>query len=126
MRIKRRLLALAVLLALTGGALTLPAMALAQSAGDDQYVDPFQDQQGQGQGGNGQGGGDGGDEPAPTPEQPAEQAPAAPAPTESAQTPVTPTQDGSSTLPRTGLPLGALAVAGALLLGAGAALRRRA
>jgi hypothetical protein len=105
----RALAALLVLAALAAP----PGAAFAQSAGDDQYSDPFQ-----------------GDDPAaeqPQPEAPAEQ-PATPPATvaeggngsvEAAQA------TGAPALPRTGLPLLAAALAGAALLGTGAVLRRR-
>jgi LPXTG-motif cell wall-anchored protein len=107
----RTLVALAALLL----SLALPAAATAQGAGDEQYQDPFGDEQSQ-------------QEPAPTPE-PAEPAPAAPpaaAPAQSAPPPAaTPAQSGDQ-LPYTGADAGLLALAGAVLLSAGIALRRRA
>jgi hypothetical protein len=121
--------------------LAAPAVALGQSAGDEQYTDPFQ-------------GGDGGgqEQPAQQPEQPAQQPeqpaappeqPAAPAPTPTEPAPggngtaeaATPaeaaptsqaTQDGAPTLPRTGLPVLVLAAIGYALLLAGIAIRRKA
>jgi hypothetical protein len=105
--------------------LAAPAVAQAQSAGDDQYVDPFQ-------------GGDGGgqEEPAPQPEQPAAPAPAAPAqpaePAPGGDGTVEPApaaeaaQPTSPTLPRTGAPVILLAAAGYGLLLAGIAIRRKA
>ena len=109
--------------------LAAPAVALGQSAGDDQYVDPFQ-------------GGDGGgqEQPAEQPEQPAQQPeqPAAPAPSE----PVEPAAGGNGTaepapsaeaaqesapiLPRTGAPVLLFAAIGYALLLAGIAIRRTA
>ena len=97
-------------------ALCAPAAALAQGAGDEQYQDPFGDEQSQ-------------SEPTPT-------ATATPAPT---QAPVTPSQpapaptaapapsaapSGGRQLPYTGADAGLLALAGAALVGAGLALRR--
>lgn len=112
---------LAVMLAL---ALALPSAALAQSAGDEQYVDPFDESQGQPQ------------EEAPPPSQESgsqggDGTAAAPAetpvaPEASTTTAPTTTAGGSETLPVTGLPAAALALAGVLLLAAGATLRRRA
>ena len=105
----RAFVALLVLAALAA----MPGAALAQSAGDDQYSDPFQ-----------------GDDPAaeqPQPEAPAEQ-PAAPPATvaDEADSSVQAAQATSApALPRTGLPLLAVALAGAVLLGTGAVLRRR-
>jgi LPXTG-motif cell wall-anchored protein len=118
----RTLVALAALLP----SLALPAAAAAQGAGDEQYQDPFGDEQSQ-------------QEPAPTPE-PAPPAPppaAAPtpepaSPSQSQATPppaaATPGAGGSGSaqLPYTGADAGLLALAGAVLLSAGLALRRRA
>jgi LPXTG-motif cell wall-anchored protein len=127
---RRALAALSVLL--TVGC--IPAGAVAQSAGDQQYVDPF---------GGGEGGG--GQEQQPAPQEqpaapvepaPAEPAPAAPAPSEPA--PAVPSEGGNGeaagavspeasgpTLPRTGAPTLAVLAAGAALTGVGAVLRRR-
>ena len=98
--------------------LALPAGALAQSAGDDQYTDPF----------------GGGDEPAqqeePAAEQPAGSAPepSEPAPGGNGTAEAAPTaeaaQEGSPTLPRTGAPVILFAAAGYALLLAGIAIRR--
>jgi hypothetical protein len=101
----------------------VPAAALAQSAGDEQYVDPFQ-------GGEEQPSQAPQEEPqAPPPEvpaQPAEPAPAAPAPppVEEGSVTAAPTQTASPTLPRTGFPVALLLPAGYALLLAGVALRR--
>ena len=101
-----------VTLFLAGFMLILPSAALAQSAGDEQYADPFGQT----------------DQPSGSQETPA-QAPA-PAPAQGGDTgAATATQvvqqtDGS-TLPATGLPVGLLAGTGALLLMAGTTLRRR-
>jgi hypothetical protein len=108
--------------------LALPSSALGQSAGDEQYTDPF-----------------GGDdpaakqqEPAPAPDQPAEQpaTPVEPAPGGNGTTSAAPgaeaapavdaAQDGSATLPRTGLPVLIVATIGYALLLAGIAIRRKA
>ena len=124
------------LLIVAAAFLAAPAAALGQSAGDEQYTDPFQ-------------GGDGGsqEQPAQQPEQPVERAPtepAAPAPTEPAApapggngtaeaaptTEAAPaaeaTQEGSATLPRTGGPVVLVAAIGYALLLAGIAIRRKA
>jgi hypothetical protein len=107
-------------LLLTLSLLALPSAALAQSAGDEQYADPF-GQVDQPSGSQGEGD-----------QTPSEPAPApAPAPSDGSgevagatQTPVV-QQTDAPTLPATGLPAGLLAGAGALLLTAGTALRRR-
>jgi hypothetical protein len=105
--------------------LSSPTAALAQSAGDDQYEDPFA-----GQGDPSGGGGE--------PTQPAEPAPgtsAAPATSGSAGAEADAAagtsasgSDGRSELPRTGLeaPLVAMLGSGLLLAGAGLRLRVRA
>ena len=121
-RSHRSLLVLAALAA----ALALPSSASAQSAGDEQYTDPF-----------------GQEEPAaqpqePPPEQPVEQpsgtAEPAPggngtaeaAPTSEAAPAAEAAQESSPTLPRTGAPLLLLAAIGYALLLAGVAIRRKA
>jgi 2-oxoglutarate dehydrogenase E2 component (dihydrolipoamide succinyltransferase) len=107
--------------------LAAPASAFGQSAGDEQYEDPFagQDQQEQPAA------------PAPTPEPapaepaPAEPAPAAPAPAAPAQAPgaaPAPAVDPAAQpaeLPRTGLDAGLVLAIGAVLLAGGVALRLR-
>jgi len=106
---------IATLLAALVLALTLPAAALGQGAGDDQYTDPF---------GSGQN-----DEPAQEPDTPTSSddepsAAPAPAPTASAA----PSQEsaaGQDQLPYTGSDAGLLALGGALLMAAGLALRAR-
>ena len=105
----RRIVSLAaVLLALT------PAAALAQSAGDEQYQDPFQ---GQGQATP---------TATPAPAQPA-QAPAAPAATAAPAAPpaaaAAPAQ--AAQLPRTGWDAALPGVCGLILLSAGGVLRAR-
>jgi LPXTG-motif cell wall-anchored protein len=107
----RSLLCLAALLC----ALAAPSSALAQGAGDEQYQDPFGDEQSQA-------------EPTPTATPaPAQSAPsqAAPAPTAAPSTAQAPTQAApAQELPRTGADAGWLALAGAVLLAAGLGLRR--
>jgi hypothetical protein len=119
---------LAVVLAL---ALALPGAALAQSAGDEQYVDPFQESQGQQQEqatpppqeSGSQGGAQGGDG---TVQAPAETQVVPEAPPTAASTTGAPAVEGSETLPVTGLPAAVLALAGVFLVAAGGTLRRRA
>ena len=98
-------------------ALAAPSAALAQGAGDDQYQDPFGDEQSQ-------------EEPTPTATPapaPAQPAPAQPAPAQPAPAPAqAPPTAQSQQLPRTGVDAGWIAFAGAALLAAGIALRRRA
>jgi hypothetical protein len=102
--------------------LAAPAAVQAQSAGDDQYVDPFQ--------------GGGGEEPAPQPEAPApapapapggngtvETAPGGNGTAEPAPS-AEPAQADAPTLPRTGAPVVLFAAAGYALLLAGIAIRR--
>jgi LPXTG-motif cell wall-anchored protein len=126
---RRALAALSVLLTMA----CIPAGAVAQSAGDQQYVDPF----GGGEGGGGQEQPAQQEQPA-APEEPApaEPAPAEPAPVDPA--PSVPSEGGNGeaagavapeasgpTLPRTGAPTLALLAAGAALTGVGVVLRRR-
>jgi LPXTG-motif cell wall-anchored protein len=103
-------------------ALGVSAPALAQSAGDEQYQDPF-------------GGGDSGGETTPPPSAPS--TPSAPAPAPAAPAPAsgptattaqsTPSASSRSELPYTGSPVGAglLAGVGGLLLAGGLTLRVR-
>jgi LPXTG-motif cell wall-anchored protein len=103
-------------------ALAAPSAAFAQGAGDEQYQDPFGDEQSQ-------------EQPEPTATAtpaPAQSAPSAPAPaaTPSAAQPAPPQAASAQApapageLPRTGADAGWLALAGAALLAAGLALRR--
>ena len=95
-------------------ALAAPSAALAQGAGDEQYQDPFGDEQSQ-------------PEPTATPAPaPAQPAPAQPAPAQPAPAPAPAPAQASQTeqLPRTGADAGWLALAGAVLLTAGLGLRR--
>jgi hypothetical protein len=94
-------------------ALSAPAAAIAQSAGDEQYRDPFAGQD--------QGSREAAPAPAPTP------APApAPAPTTAAPTTVEPTATVAGTLPRTGAETAWVAATALLLVAAGGGLRRAA
>jgi hypothetical protein len=105
---------------LSGALLALPAGALAQSAGDEQYADPFGPTEQPDQSGN-QNSGDNADQqtqPAPQTEAPVQS-------TVQAE-PAAPAEDSGSSLPRTGLPALILAGAGAALFASGGALRRRA
>ena len=114
----RSFLALAVLAAVLG----LPAAALAQGAGDDQYQDPFGSGQEQQQEPTPQA------TPAPTqaPAEPSQSAPPAATPAPAAPAaPAAPSAQSSAQLPYTGADAGLLALAGGLLLGAGVALRLR-
>jgi hypothetical protein len=98
-------------LLLTLLALALPSAALAQSAGDEQYADPFGqvDEPNESDGQQAQ---------APEPE-PAPAEPVAPA-----EEPAASQEAAQPTLPATGLPALLLAGSGALLLTGGTALRR--
>jgi LPXTG-motif cell wall-anchored protein len=102
---------------LAAAVLALPGAAWAQSAGDDQYEDPFAPQPGQTDDGGAQE-----EEPAAQPDPaPAAPEPAAPQPeATAAQSP-----DGGETLPRTGADEGLVALAGAMMLAGGIALRVR-
>ena len=101
-------------------AFAAPAAALAQGAGDEQYQDPFGEEQSE----------QPDPAPAPTTTPAPAQAPSAPAPTatpSAAQAaPAAPAPAPSGQLPRTGAEAAWLALAGAVLLATGLALRRRA
>ena len=124
----RVLALLAALLVLAGA----PAVAAAQSAGDDQYVDPFA---GQDAGGSG---GQSGSSPsssapsssAPSSSAPSSSAPSSSAPSSSATAPAASpapatTAPVSTQLPYTGTATALRALLGAVLLLAGVALRLR-
>ena len=96
--------------------LALPPAALAQSAGDEQYADPFGEVE-EPSGSQG--------EPEPAPEPEPEPAPAQSEDSLGVSEPEIVEQTNAPTLPATGLPAGLVAGAGALLLAGGTTLRRR-
>jgi LPXTG-motif cell wall-anchored protein len=95
-------------------ALGVPAPAFAQSAGDDQYRDPFAGEE--------EAPDSGGENTAPAPAPAPSPAPAAP----TGSTPVEPVATTAGELPRTGAEEAWIAAAGLLLLAAGTGLRRTA
>jgi hypothetical protein len=104
-------------------ALAVPGAAFGQSAGDEQYSDPFagEDQQQQNQ--------PQAEQPAPQPEAPAQpvEQPAAPAPADSsAEEATAPAESSDPSLPVTGLPALTLLALGAGMLASGLLVRRRA
>ncbi len=101
-------------------ALAAPAPAVAQSAGDEQYADPFGPAEGGG-GGDQESGSGGSGSGSQTPPAAQSEGDAQASGPESAQAPV----PSASQLPRTGAPTWELALAGALMLGTGAVLRIR-
>jgi hypothetical protein len=122
MRTTTRLLAPVLILVLAIAVVAVPTTAFAQSAGDEQYVDPFQDPNEPGRdGGNSQGGGGGGGGNNGSADDQVAQAPADTGDT--AGSTAAETGDQGS-LPSTGLAVGGVALAGALLLGGGMTLRR--
>jgi hypothetical protein len=96
-------------------ALAAPAAVLADSAGDNQYQDPFANTAPQNTTPQ--------TAPAPAPTSPAQPAPAQP--TSSSGGPATDPAATSGQLPRTGLDLRLVGGAGIVLLGGGLLLRRR-
>lgn len=117
-----RFRALALLLA--SFLLVLPAAALAQSAGDDQYSDPFAEGSPPSGGGDSSapgGGGSGNHELAQTPNSGSGGNGDGTAPSSTSQS--SPRSPGDGSLPRTGLSAWMLAVMGGLMLLAGAMLR---
>jgi LPXTG-motif cell wall-anchored protein len=104
---------------LAAAMLALPGSAAAQSAGDEQYEDPFAPEQSQEQP-------QATPEPAPAPEAapPSAPAPAAPAPEPAAEAAAA-QPAAAEQLPYTGADAGVLALGGALLLAGGIALRVR-
>ena len=103
-------------------AVALPATAMGQSAGEDQYTDPLAGEGGSNSGGSGGGGGGGGNAPA----QPAQQTPAADAtPAATPEPEAEPAQaENADELPRTGLEVWPIVAAGGAMLLAGFAMRR--
>jgi LPXTG-motif cell wall-anchored protein len=100
-----------------------PTAALAQSAGDDQYTDPFGDEQSQSSGGSGSESGGSGTAPSAGSGSAAQAAPSTGAPAAAAASGTAAAESGQ--LPRTGLDAGVVAAIGAGLLGVGLVLRRR-
>jgi LPXTG-motif cell wall-anchored protein len=120
MRTTNRVLFLLLVLALAVPAAAAPVTALAQSAGDNQYVDPFQGSGDSGGGNNGNSGNQGGSD------TPAQQQ-TTQVPTDTGTTAGATATDSAQgeTLPRTGRSEGWLVVIGVLLvLGGGFTLRR--
>ena len=122
MPMTNRVLSLLLMLALAIPAVAAPATALAQSAGDDQYVDPFQEDD-PGGGNQGNSGSQGGGNDMPTDDQAVAQAPTDTGDTAGVNAGQEAADEGA-TLPSTGLALGGLALIGVILLGGGFALRR--
>ena len=107
-------------------AVALPAAAIAQSAGEDQYTDPLQgggsnSSGGGGSSGGGSGGGGGGGGGS-APAQSAGTQSDDPTPAQAAPAQADGTDGGG--LPRTGFPVAVLVGAGLILLSGGLALRR--
>jgi hypothetical protein len=102
-------------------ALAAPAVVLAQSAGDEQYVDPFQGQDG---GGGGGGGGNDSQNDSQTGSDNGTTTTAQTDPGDTAGTIAEGTESTGATLPRTGLTLLPVVLTGLLLIGAGFTLRR--
>jgi LPXTG-motif cell wall-anchored protein len=127
MRITNRLVCLLLALMLVVPAAAMPAIALGQSAGDDQYVDPFQDDQtgkdkGSGSGGSGNSDNTNNSDNSASQGSTGQSNTGDTAGTTAAQNSA---DDNNSKLPHTGLPEGWLVAIGVLLLlGGGFVLRR--
>ena len=128
--------ALIVALALCLACFALPATALAQSAGDEQYEDPLGPPSGGGGGGGSTGGGNtggggnsGGSQGATPGASGAQSGGNGQAPSGGATAAASPSGTTAAApadeLPRTGFAAGVLALTGAALLGSGIGLRRR-
>jgi hypothetical protein len=109
-----------LLILLLLGALAVPGAALGQSAGDEQYSDPFGGDQPQGQ--------EQQEAPAQQPETAADPGdePVAAAPAEPSDEVASPADSSDPSLPVTGLPVLGMLLVGAGMLAAGAVVRRRA
>jgi hypothetical protein len=113
---------LAVALVALLAAVAMPAVALAQSSGEDQYTDPLAGGGGSSGGGGGSsGGGSGGGGGGSAPAQPAAST-ADPTPAPKAAAAPAAKSDG---LPRTGFPVALLVGSGLIMVGTGLAVRRR-
>jgi LPXTG-motif cell wall-anchored protein len=130
MRISYRVLCLLAALILAAPIASVPATAWAQSAGDDQYVDPFQDDQTGKDNGNGGGGGGSGSQSDNSGSSDSSSSQGSTSGSDTGATAGTTAaqgEDDQGKLPRTGggLPEGWIVAVGVLLLlGGGFALRR--
>jgi hypothetical protein len=132
MRTTKGALIFTLLSALVVLAFAAPATTFGQSAGDEQYVDPFQGAPDEPAGGQSNPGDQDGDQaaPAPAPQPAPEPAPEPADPVQDVPEPTTvpapaaPAQSTGPALPRTGLPVLGIALTGLFLLGGGVALRR--
>jgi hypothetical protein len=121
MRMTNRLICLLAVLAIAVPAAALPATAFGQSAGDDQYVDPFQDNE------NADNGGGNNDNSGSQSDNTSTNQQTSQTTTTSGDTAGASAQDPaaeSGGLPRTGFNVGGVVLTGVLLLGGGLALRR--
>jgi LPXTG-motif cell wall-anchored protein len=126
MRMTKRLVLLLATLLIAVPTVVVPAVALGQSAGDDQYVDPFQNNGNGGGNGNGNGGNGNGNSGSQTDNTSASQQ-TSQTPTTTGDTAAASAQSSTSaggTLPRTGEDMGGVVLMGVVLLGGGYALRR--
>jgi hypothetical protein len=131
MRMTKKVLALTLTLALAA-----PAAAFGQSAGDEQYSDPFQNEPSEPQGAPGNSGAQGnsgnsgssGDDQGVDPAAPQVdlQAPEGTTSANPDETSGATVGEGGPALPRTGLPAAALALIGIFLLAGGSILKRTA
>jgi LPXTG-motif cell wall-anchored protein len=117
-----------IIVAMLALALALPSAAFAQGAGDEQYQDPFGDEQAQNDGSNGNAAQDDGglsDEPPVQGGNGETETPTTPAPEEPAEDVAPEEAQAPRTLPNTGSDPRALAFFGVLFLLAGVGLRLR-
>jgi len=117
---------IAVLLVALFVVVAVPAAAIAQSAGEDQYTDPLQGGGAGGSGGGGGSGSSGGGGGGGGGNAPATQSQSGTTPAANTAKPAQAKEKSGGGLPRTGFPIAILLGSGMILLSTGLALRRTA